>query len=486
MNVPQAELLARFANGPTVADRWTAARELMAARQLVPVADTDEFDSGFRAVGEEARAGNNIARLIAVDLVVRLSRFVKKLAPIAEEILRDALTDDLPSASLLGESKLLPEGAKPAELRENLAIALKYASGDWVVPYVVRTLVDEERSQRCRLELARQLAAREQSIDRWLSWIVELSPPEIFRAEGNLENAAARLRDVTAALADAIQQNRVQLSVSENAGSRLGKLCRLLVPIPTSSSLPKHLAAGAAQAARLLDEIFAVRLTLIVEPEAYAVLETFQRWWQPLSYPKPLCDALLPITDKLITGITLRARWGQRSDSLASRLSQSYGDRDAAARRLRQIAENETGLTAEIDDWLRGRKRETHEGASVIASSLRAVSNEDLTGAVAPLLLDAEEALAALSKATAGDSVHHARRLANAIKSLALQRGLHIVGNQGDIVEYLPLAHQTVSDQAPADPWVEIVRPMVVRRRRDGSEDIVVRAIVTEARSKAG
>lgn len=480
MNELQPALLARFAHGPTIADRWTAARELMANRQLVSITETDEFKSGFGAIGEEAAVGSAMARLIAVDLVVRLSRFVKRLSPVAENILRKALADELPPASLLGESKALPDGAKPAELRENVAIALQYASGDWVVPYVVRALVEEDRSQRCRLELARQLVSREQSIDRWLSWIVDLPLQEIVHPRNNVENAATRLRDITAALADAIKQKRVQLSVSESSGIHLAKLCRILVPVSLNSSVPKRLSAGAAAAARLLDEIFAVQLTLIVEPETYAVLETFERWWQPLPYPKSLRDALLPIVDKLVTGITLRARWGQRSDSLATRLRQSFGDRDAAAQRLKQIAETETGLPVEIDDWLRGRSRKMHETTN-LASSLRAVSNEELTDAIAPLLLDAEEALDGLSQNIASDSAHHLRRLAAAIKSLASQRGLEIVGSQGEAVEYLPLAHQTVSGKAPADPWVQVIRPMVVRRRRDGSEDIVVRAIVTEA-----
>jgi len=174
VNGTQADILARFAIGPTIADRWAAARELMAARQLISVVDTNEFISGFNAVGEEAQHGSGIARLVALDLIVRVSSFAKKLRPLAESLLRAALTHELPPASLLSESNALPQAAKPAEFRENVAIALKYASGEWTVAYVVRTLVEEEKSQRCRLELARQLAAREPLIDRWLSLIVAL------------------------------------------------------------------------------------------------------------------------------------------------------------------------------------------------------------------------------------------------------------------------------------------------------------------------
>jgi hypothetical protein len=49
MNEPSTDSLARFANGPTIVDRWTAAKELMAARQLVSVVDTDGFNIGFQA-----------------------------------------------------------------------------------------------------------------------------------------------------------------------------------------------------------------------------------------------------------------------------------------------------------------------------------------------------------------------------------------------------------------------------------------------------
>ncbi len=485
MNESTADILTRFAIGPTAADRWAAARELMAARQLVLLADTNEFISGFHAVGEEAKNGSGISRLIALDLIVRLSRFVKKLKPAAEDLLRAALTRELPPSSLLGESKALPEAAKPAEFRENVAIALNHAAGDWATSYVVRTLVEEEKSQRCRIELARQLSARERSIDQWLRWIVALPLREIIHPEANLENAATRLRDIVGALADAVKQNRVRLTVSESAGLRLAEICRLLVPVPPRSSPPKRLGSATAEVARFMDEIFAVRLTLITEPEAYTALETFEQWWQPLPYPKLLRDALVPIADKLVTGITLRARFGQKSESLAVRLRQSFGERDSATKRLRQIAEEESGLAADIDDWLRGRSRAAGVATGALASSLRAVSNEDLTEVIASLLLDAEESLAALPEKAGSDFSHHLRRLASAVQSLASRRGLEIVGKEGDIVEYMPLAHQTASSQTPGDPKVVIVRPMVVRRRRDGSEDIILRAIVTGVHPRA-
>ena len=481
-----AALLARFSGGSSINDRWVAARELMAARQLVSVAETDKFQSAFQSIGDEARYGGDIERLVAVDLVVRLSNYVKKLAPVAKDILSKAMTDDFPSVSLLSETGVLPNGAKPAELRENVAIALQHASGDWVIPYVVKALIKEDRSQKCRLKLARQLAAREQSIDQWLDQILNISLAERTHSEENPETKATKLRGITTALADAIRENRVQLNASRESGILLARFCRSFVPVSSRSARPRRLSEGAAASAKLLDEIFSVRLTLIVEPETYAVLETFEWWWRPMAYPKPLKDAVQPIMDKLITGITLRARWGQKSDSLSSRLKQSLQNRGAAARRLQQIADEETGLPAEIDDWLRGRVRKSYVDTGTSVASLQAVAKEDLTQEVAKILLEAEEADDAIADISHGNSAHHVRRLINSVKSLASQLRLETIGNEGDFVEYLPLAHETTSGQRPADSRVEIIRPMVVRKRRDGSEDIILRAIVSESQPSSG
>jgi len=90
MNESGADLLARFRNGSTIIDRWTAARELMAARQLSSVLESDDFKIGFNEVAKEAEVEDGIARLIAIDLIVRLSRFAKKLKPQASRARTEA------------------------------------------------------------------------------------------------------------------------------------------------------------------------------------------------------------------------------------------------------------------------------------------------------------------------------------------------------------------------------------------------------------
>lgn len=77
MREPNRDLLAEFGHGSSIAVRWTAARELMAARKLASVIDTQEFRMGWEEVAKETKLGSGIDRLIAIDLVIRLSRFGK-------------------------------------------------------------------------------------------------------------------------------------------------------------------------------------------------------------------------------------------------------------------------------------------------------------------------------------------------------------------------------------------------------------------------
>jgi hypothetical protein len=101
--------------------------------------------------------------------------------------------------SIISEKKSLPGSAKPAEVRENVAEALKDAAGDWVLPYVFKALGDEDRSQRCRLALAREIAAQEPSIDSWFERLLE--GPGLCDISGrDTEIAAGRLKDVCESL----------------------------------------------------------------------------------------------------------------------------------------------------------------------------------------------------------------------------------------------------------------------------------------------
>jgi hypothetical protein len=315
-----SDSLQKFARGESIAERWIAARELMARREIPKAKDSDDFSAGWQAVVSGVSASEGIARLLHVDLLVRLSSFVKQLKTSAHSALTNALQHPLPDLDLVTDTRLLPADAKSAEIRENIAIALSLAQGEWVLSYVFESLASEDKSQRARVELVKRLAERSSLVDDWLEGLIQQPPLRRFVQNVDPDNAAARLRDIASSLADGVRNYRTRLSATEAAGLKLANLCRLMVSTNPQRKIPRKLEGAAVEVSRLLDEVLGVRLSLIAEPEAYAVLAILRNWWQPLPYPKQLVAALDPIVAKLVSAIALRGRMGQRSDSLASRL----------------------------------------------------------------------------------------------------------------------------------------------------------------------
>lgn len=479
MTAERIEALEEFVHGPDVWAKWDAARRLMAARQMQSAASDERFQASFRELGRAAIAGEAADQLLAVALIVRISELVKgELRKQAAEILSEALRRPIDGLWTISEARKLPLESKPSEIRENIALALSHASGPWLVPYVIEALAREEKSARCRLELTRQLSHREPLVSRWFDLLSDFSWFDMFEVE--TADHIGRLRELSFAIATIIRENRNVLVVDEATGPALAKMMQEIASVGHRATRTTKLVDTALAAIELLDELLAVEFTLIADPEAYAPLAVIARWWQPSSYPSTLVDGLRGIVRKLNSAIRLRARLGQKSESLLLRLRQALGSADATTMALTNIAETESGLSPDIDDWLRGRERGRSSTAGAVVSLLSGVSTPMLTQAIAPLLLDCLEATSAVAQQSGSPLAGHLRRICGRIQALAAELKLRPVGAIGEMVEFSPSAHRTVSGAIPSEPNVRLRRPMVVRWRDDGSQDIIERAIVEE------
>lgn len=472
-------LLFGFVEATNIRSRWDSARQLMAAKQMQAVSSQPIFHQAFRELGEACLHAEGADRLLAIDLLVRISELVRKeFTREAAEILSRVLTTEPEGTWTINESRTLPAEAKPAEIRENIAIALRQASGSWVLGYVVTALAREDRSQRCRLELCRQLATREPVVTRWLELLNGQPWFDILGGATTGIDGVSRLRDLTAALAGIIRTDRTKFSVDQTVGPSIASLVQTLARVSPREALPPRLSAAAIEVVGLLEEIFATEITLVAEPDTYAPLEVFSRWWHPLPYPEDLSAALAGTVRKLTGAITLRARMGQRSQMLVSRLTQALGAGMPTSKILLKVANSETGLVPEIDDWLRGRQRGT-SGTAIAASTLLAETGAaDFTRAFAPLLLDCAEGEVVAAQSSDSRIAAHVRRLKNRVDAIALDLRLSVAGAVGQLVEFNPNSHRTLDGSTPGEPQVRIIRPMVVRRRSDGSHDVIERAIV--------
>jgi hypothetical protein len=461
-----------FVRGGDIWSKWDGARRLMATRQMQSATNKEGFAQSFRDLGKFAVDGSGIEQLLAIALIVRISDLVKgDLRREAGEILSHALIVPIEGFWTIGETKNLPLVSKPSEIRENVASALSYATGTWVIPYVVEALAREEKSARCRLELTRQLARREIHFSRWLKMLSEISWLDISQSEK--ADRIPRLGELATALVAGLREHG-DVVVDEETGPALAVMMQRVAPMSPRGQRSAKLGNVGLALIKLLDEVLTMDFALIADPEAYAALAVIARWWQPSPYPQSIHDGLASVVRKLTSAIRLRARLGQKSESLTLRLRQALGAGGSMDELLLKIAETESGLAPEIDDWLRGRERENSATATAISSLLSEANAPSVVESVASLLLEFTEAEASdLSRLQS--QVH---RIHSRVLNLAAELRLVIVGAEGEIVEFNPTAHRTVTGAIPPDPIVCVRRPMVIRRRDDGSQDIIERAIV--------
>jgi len=461
------EQVQALADAVSLEDKWLCARDLMSTKAKP---SGEEFYSllkkSFQDLEQIAISEDDSSRLVAVDLLVRLPASMKnnkRVQVMALEVRQRVLSAPIPALGVISETKTLPGNGKPAEVRENVADALKDASGEWVSPYLFQALSSEDRSQRCRVALAKEVAARERSIDNWFERL--LDEPRLT-AERDLENATNKIRDLCAALIEGIRTKRSRLYVTPSAGSVLAKLIRTLLSIGAKQALPKGLDAAASVAVELLNEMLAVRLTIMDEPELYDLVQIIHRWWSPRPYPELVATSIAPIIDKLSAGLVFRARGGQRSELLLQRLKQAINSDADYKIRIAEILESEAGLSGDIQDWLRGLDRGTNNLAS--ASALSAVVTESFV-----------RQLAEVFRLAGDDRIASADPLHGAVNSLASQYGLTTVGKEGDVVEYSPNTHDLPPGEFPKERFVRIVRPSIVRRRRDGGHDVILKSLAS-------
>ena len=280
-----------FVHGLDVSSKWDAARRLMAAKQMQSAAGKDEFRTSFRDLGNIAIEGTGIDQLLAIALIVRISELVKgELRKDAAHMLSQALRRTIDGLWTISESRKLSFENKPSEIRENIALALTHASGTWIVPYVIEAIAREEKSSRCRLELVRQLAARNSHVTEWLNMLNEFQWLDLWDTE--TFDRAGRLRELAIAIAAILRESRNALAVDEKTGPALATLVQKIVPI--SSRVPRNtkLIDAALAVVELVDEILATEYTLIADPEAYSPIAMISRWWQSPSYPQAVEESL--------------------------------------------------------------------------------------------------------------------------------------------------------------------------------------------------
>ncbi len=470
------QILQRFSEADSVRDVWSAARELMAQRLLSRIVDTPFFLKGFDRLPTLGLGRSDVDHFLALDLLVRLSAASKKLTVRSENHLRKQLIEELPPLQILNNTSTLPDHAKPADIRENIAIALRFASGEWTTGYLINSAIEEKQSQRTREVLVRELMVRMNDLGDLLHCLT-LGFKERSDSDDRIKDGHIDLQSICLSIANVISQNRQIIAIDPSTPEKLDILAGVLVKYSTQNGILVKLTESAAALIRLLDELLTSQMELFVEYESYFPIGRVSLWWTPRSYPEEVRLALKPVIEKLVSAISIRAKMGQKSEELLRCLRYAVQDLERVAQIRNDIADKET-LTADIDDWLRGKERLRTNRSNALRRALQGVGQDEVDQLVGDLLISIDTLKCSLELDDIENSVNIVIDMKNRVHSAALQRRLVIEGTPGDVVDYTPEIHTTRNMLAPLGHKVKLEKPALVRIRDDGTRVVIAKAIV--------
>ena len=482
------KLLVDFATGHGIVPRMHAARVLMARKRLSAVSSTPSFWDGIAAVAAICQQSESSRdRLLAAELLVRLSKALKSHRDRIVNELRPALSFPLPDLREMPAPVELGKTFKASEARENVALALGYVDYPWVAHYRLKALVQEDRSDDVRNILTGQMFAAGTSLEEILDGIATA----IKKNTGEVDSptaAARRTRELLAAISFGIRSS--SLDGTGGVGLSLARLAGILLTrtgLPRQTKLIEECINALASA---VDALLRTRVHLIIDGQSYLPLRLVSAWWGSSPFSEAVRSSLSPIVRHLEGAMLLLARMSLRSDNLVNALSIVLGGGAASAAYLRELEQRHPEIDPVIRQWMRAGGRDADQGAIHGLDRLQETVSRELDGVLANLLRSAqviEERLAAAPSnadsrgvTLAASDIAQITQLLRDIGDVGVVRALVFEGKTGDVVDYSPSMHETSERATPREPKVRILRPAVVRKSNDSVLGILLKAIVTE------
>lgn len=473
--------LQTFAEAGPMEQKIRGLKELMKGGAIHSVRNDLRFAKGV----EEAVRGiqsdvDPKQKLLALTVLARIGSRIKAERNELGRELAAALRTPPPKLSELGD----------AEDRAYAAQTLKWASGDWVVPYLARSIVEEETGEKARSELVQALFANASDLastfDALRKPLAEWRPD----TEAPGDSVAKRLKRILSAV------RREILQAEGPTGDDVGGVIEGLVSDafrnvgqPTS---PDASADVTAEVAMFLHDLVRTRFSLAAEGSTYGALRVPSRWFLEGRWPAEARKSLEILSRDIEEAIALLAKQGITDQELLKSLSLVEGSREGALRITSRIADHMTGLPREIVEWLRrGRVTGRVRGTDLMAESSQLTADP----ALALLLIDSRRLAQMLDgpgqdllnevrvfepnlETSTAALLNRAKALAEGIRALGSKRSLRMRGEPGEVVDYSPVEHEGVGGPIAGARRVRILRPLVERIRTNNIAEIVIKAAV--------
>ena len=474
-------ILQLFAEAKPMELKARSLKELMKGGTIHSVRDDPRFGKGIEDAAMHVQSSAEPKqKLLALTVLARIASRIKAKRNDLVQKMETILQTPLPG---------LPE-LDDAEDRAYAAQALKWASGDWIVPYLARSIVEEESGEKARATLVQILLMKSSNLTSAFDALREPLTEWKPKTEAKGDSAARRLKRILSAI-------RPELLLTEApTGDNLGETIKAFIAAafrnvgpPTSSESATGLTV---EIFLFLHYLVRTRLSLAAEGATYQALHIPSRWFLKGRWPED-CDKEREILSRDIEEAIARlAKQSITDDSLLKILDLIRGSRENALKVTSRIADQTTGLTDNVVEWLRrGRVKGAAQGQKLMTESNQLAADPTL----ALLLIDSSRVVQMLDgpgqdllnevrifepnlEPSAKAFLDRVRMLTEGLNTLAKKRFLRIRGKIGEVVDYSPNEHEAVGAPIAGTRRVRIVRPLVERVRDEKITEIVIKAAV--------
>jgi hypothetical protein len=470
-----------FAAADTSPETRRAALSALITAKLLPKLADDAAVSAGRAhlLHQALTAEVPVHRLLGIAESIRLGQVVERWAPDIAAQLRPAFTEKLPPMQLLGE----------ARDRLNLARACGLMSADWLPAYLADSIAEEETGEKARSELVGALMNRAGSLADALQRIAAAFERLRPETEAPGDSVARRLTRTLIVLREVLLESELE------AGADLGQALRALVTAPlVAVGRPQEEKVQielSREALLTVHDMVRTRISVVVDPEMYRVVEYCRKLCGGSTWPKELKKPLERLTTDVTEALVLLGRQGQRDQSLLGQLDVLCDHPERARALAREIVAQHPELPEDVRNWLEAGRTRVVRQASQAALDVAAGNADEAIGIAlqaarqARVLRDSlhepltssldiyEPALATVTR----ELLDRVQVLAVQVEQAASLRGLDLYGTPGEEVELSTKFFATAGTASRQRMTVR--QPAVVRKRADGTAgEVVTRGLV--------
>lgn len=479
----------KFFSANNVAERYKALLDLSKHRkQIHEAAKSPHFESALESLFRDARvSGKKEDILMAVAAIARVSSIIKSYDKNAEEILKRNITQPLPSVEIINN----PDD------RYYVAKACNLILPEWVAEYLAHATIVEESAEKARAEYIVGLFRSVNNLQTAFEMLLKEFTNWTNASERPTDSAAKKLKRVMSAIRPAI------LDFEGNINSDIGKSFARMIRAPFRRGLEvldqKTRKELASEVAATIHNLIRTRFSLATEPSIYEAMILVKQWFPHYRWEDFIksSNSVQKVASDIIEGMTLLVRQGIIDETMFNSLTLVLGSEDNARRKTTDLSHSILSLRDDIRSWLiTGQTKSNqmvlevsdlalqsaeHRENQILASILQDIERIDQRTIIfLKEYLDEIEVLNPKIAKEIKNILEHVRVVEDGFRSFIKGRGLRVRDKINDVVEFSPLAYESVSGANKSIRSARVIVPVVEIVNNEGVPSIIRKGLVEQ------